>query len=84
MSYRVVIERQALKQLALIPNPHYNRITQALKDLAIDPRPHGYKKLKGRLGYRVRVGAYRIIYSIHDDVLTVFVLLVGNRKDVYE
>ena len=82
--YQVVIEKQAQKQLAKIPPLDYSKVTAALKELAANPRPHGYKKLKGRPGYRVRVGDYRIIYSVQDNVLTVFILTIGNRKDVYD
>ena len=64
--------------------PDYNKIVAAVKALATDPRPHGYKKLKGRPGYRIRVGDYRIIYQVKDNILTVFVLIIGNRRDVYE
>ena len=82
--YQVVIEKQAQKQLAKIPPPDYTKIVAALKDLANDPRPFGYKKLKGRPGYRIRVGDYRIIYQVRDNVLTVFVLIIGHRREVYD
>jgi mRNA interferase RelE/StbE len=82
--YQVVIEKQAQKQLAKISPPDYAKVVAALKELADNPRPHGYKKLKGRPGYRVRVGDYRIIYLIEDNVLTVFVLAIGNRRDIYD
>lgn len=82
--YQVVIEKQAQKQLAKIPPPDYNKIVAAIKGLASDPRPFGYKKLKGRPSYRIRVGDYRIIYQVKDNVLTVFVLVIGHRRDVYD
>lgn len=82
--YRVVIEKLAQKQLAKISAPHYQSIVEALQNLAANPRPHGYKKMKGRPGYRVRIGDYRIIYNIKDDVLIVYVLIIGHRRDVYE
>ena len=82
--FQVVIEKQAQKQLAKIPPPDYTKIVAALKELASDPRPFGYKKLKGRPGYRVRVGDYRIIYSVQDNILTVYVLIIGHRREVYE
>jgi mRNA interferase RelE/StbE len=82
--YQVVIEKQAQKQLAKIFPPDYTKVAAALKALASNPRPNGYKKLKGRPGYRVRVGDYRIIYSIQDNILTVFVLAIGNRRDVHD
>jgi len=82
--YQVVIEKQAQKQLAKISPPDYAKIAAALKDLANDPRPFGYKKLKGRPGYRIRVGDYRIIYQVKDNILTVFVLIIGHRREVYD
>jgi mRNA interferase RelE/StbE len=42
------------------------------------------RKLQGRDGYRIRVGDYRIIYKIEDDVLIVLVIDVGHRRDIYE
>ncbi len=82
--YKVMIERQAQKELAKVSSPDYDKITEALLNLADNPRPHGYIKLKGRTGNRIRVGDYRIIYTINDKVLTVFILTIGHRKDVYE
>ncbi|MGN6437746.1 MAG: type II toxin-antitoxin system RelE family toxin [Agriterribacter sp.] len=82
--YQVVIEKQVQKQLAKIAAPYYQAIIHALKALAVNPRPHGYKKLKGRPGYRIRVGDYRVIYNIQDNILTVFVIDIGHRKDIYE
>jgi mRNA interferase RelE/StbE len=82
--YQVVIEKQAQKQLEKISPPDYIKIVAALKNLANDPRPFGYKKLKGRPGYRIRVGDYRIIYQIKDNILTVFILIIGHRREVYE
>ena len=52
--------------------------------LANDPRPSGCKKLKGRNGYRVRKGDYRIIYDIFDNQLTIEVVALGHRKEIYD
>jgi mRNA interferase RelE/StbE len=60
-----------------------NPILIAIKDLAQTPRPQGYKKLKGRSGYRIRVGDYRVIYEIEDEILIIQVVDVGHRKDIY-
>jgi mRNA interferase RelE/StbE len=81
--YSVFIEKLAEKQLAKIPPPHFNRITKALQSLSTNPRPSGCKKLKGRDGYRIRVGDYRIIYTIEDDVLKVYVIDIGYRREIY-
>ena len=60
------------------------RIRGAVLKLATDPRPPGARALKDRPGYlRARVGDYRIIYTIEDDVLRVVVVRVGHRRDVY-
>ena len=82
--YKVLIEKAAQKQLERIPEPDYSRIKKAILDLGENPRPPGFKKLKGRPGYRIRQGDFRIIYIIKDKMLTVFVLETENRKDIYE
>lgn len=82
--YRLVIDRYAQKQLGKIPPPHFNRITKAIQQLEENPRPQGYKKLTGRPGYRIRIGDYRVIYNIEDKILAVFIIDIGNRKDIYD
>lgn len=82
--YQVLIEKQVQKRLAKIPPPYFNAIVEALQSLSSNPRPNGYKKLKGRPGYRIRVADYRIIYKIEDKILTILILHIAHRKDVYE
>jgi len=84
MPYQVRISKKALKVLEKIRDPDYSRIKNAIYSLANDPRPHGYKKLKGRNGYRIRIGNYRVIYEVLDSILLVDVLNLGDRKDIYE
>ena len=84
MKYQVVVEKAVLKQLEKIPQQDYIKIKSILLKLETNPRPQGYLKLKGRDGYRVRVGNYRIIYEIKDDQLIVLVITIAHRKDVYE
>jgi len=83
MIYKVNIRRKAQKQLAKIPANDYKKVKQAIMDLEHDPRPPGAQKLKGRPGWRIRQGDYRVIYEIQDDNLIVLVLEVGDRKDIY-
>ena len=83
MIYRITLKKQAIKALSKINEPYYSNIKQAIYDLANNPRPYGYKKLKGRDGYRIRVADFRIIYDIFDDILTVDVINLGHRKDIY-
>lgn len=82
--YQVVIDKYAQKQLGRVPKPYYQKIVESLRMLAENPRPHGHKKLKGRPGYRIRIADYRIIYSIQDNILVVYVIDINNRKDVYK
>jgi mRNA interferase RelE/StbE len=84
MTYKISILRKAQKQLAKIPASDFKKIKQAILDLGQDPRPPGSLKLKGRPGWRIRQGDYRVIYEIQDDQLIVIVLDIGNRKDIYK
>ncbi len=84
MPYSLDFSKQALKELTKINEPFYSHIKQAVFHLTENPRPQGYKKLKGRAGYRIRVGNYRIIYDIFDAELIVDVITLGHRKDIYE
>lgn len=84
MPYQVTIKPTAVKALEKINDPAYSNIKKAILALAHDPRPHGYKKLKGRDGYRIRVGDYRILYNVFDHILSVDVVNLGHRKDIYE
>lgn len=84
MPYEVTIRPKAAKALEKINDPDYSGIKKAIRSLGGNPRPHGYKKLKGRDGYRIRIGDYRVIYDIFDNILTVDVVALGHRKDIYE
>ena len=84
MSYQITINPKAIKALEKINGTDYSKIKIAIYALGDNPRPHGYKKLKGRNSYRIRVGNYRIIYDIFDTVLLIDVINLGHRKDIYE
>ncbi|MHC0062133.1 type II toxin-antitoxin system RelE family toxin [Nostoc sp. UIC 10890] len=84
MSYKVEILKGALKQLKKLSPELQERILVKIDDLAIEPRPNGVKKLKGKENaYRIRLGEYRVIYDIFDDILVVNVVEVGHRSKVY-
>lgn len=83
MSYQVSILRRAQKELAALSGNTFERIRDALRALAEDPRPAGCKKLKGREGWRIRVGDYRVIYEINDDEQTILIVHIGHRRDIY-
>lgn len=83
-SYRVEITASAEKALARLPKPDLARVVRTIKALAAVPRPAGCRKLKGHEDvYRIRVGLYRVIYSVDDRRIIVIVLKLGHRKDVY-
>lgn len=81
--YRVELRPAAVRALRRVDAQHRARIHGAIELLAVDPRPPSSRPLRGRDGYRVRVGDYRIIYTIEDDVLLVVVVTLGHRRDVY-
>ncbi len=83
MTYRVEMLRSAQRQIAAIDRQDQPRVISAIRALADNPRPPGSKKLTGRSAWRIRVGAYRAIYEIHDDRLIVLVVAVGHRRGVY-
>jgi mRNA interferase RelE/StbE len=83
-SYRVEIAASAERALARLPKADLVRVVRAIEALAAVPRPAGCRKLKGHDdAYRIRVGVYRVIYSIDDRRIVVVVLKVGHRKQVY-
>ena len=83
MTYVVSILRSAQKSLAAIPPVSQDRLITAICRLAASPRPLGVKKLTGREAWRIRVGDYRVIYEISDADLTILVVNVGHRKEIY-
>lgn len=82
-TYRVELRPAAAKSLKKIDRQDQRRIQGAIALLADNPRPPGCKPLVGRPAWRVRVGNYRIIYTINDSVLVVVVVTLGHRRDVY-
>ncbi len=84
--YSVELTKKAHKSLKKIDRSILKRIFKALQDLSINPFPTGFKKLKGQTEekYRIRVGDYRIIYTIRNGELIILVLTIGHRKDIYK
>ena len=85
MSYQVRIARDAERDIAGLHSAVVPRIFKAIMSLGTDPRPTGCKKLKGAHSesWRIRVGAYRILYIIDDGIRIVEVREAGHRKDIY-
>ena len=83
MAYTVNLKRSAEKELEKLPTKIHDKIINILLSLKENPFPHNSKKLRGREGYRIRVGDYRILYLIDESARTVEVVSVAHRKEVY-
>jgi len=81
--YKIFFKESVEKDFRSIPKKDLKKILSRIEALAKEPRPHGQEKLSGQEKYRIRQGTYRIIYSIQDTELTVWVVKVGHRKDAY-
>lgn len=82
-SYHVEFETSAAKALAKLPRADAKRIKDKTDELKSNPRPHGVEKLTGAEAWRVRVGNYRIVYTIEDAVRIVTITRIAHRKEVY-
>ena len=82
-AYKIFFRKSVQKDLETIPKKDLQRILKRIQDLANDPRPPGSEKLTGQEHYRLRQGIYRILYSIQDNELTIWIVKVGHRKEVY-
>ena len=82
--YRIEFRPAALREIRKVDRSVQPRIQGAIALLALDPRPPASRPLRGRPGYRLRVGDYRIIYTIDDGVLLIVVVTLGHRRDVYQ
>jgi len=82
-SYSVLIKPSAAKELERLPDKLRRQVAKRIQALAENPRPLGAEKLTGEDLYRIRQGDHRVVYSIADAVLTVLVIRIGNRRDVY-
>ena len=81
--YLVRIKQSAEKEMDRLPAVTLRRVSAALLSLENNPRPRGYRKLQGLELYRIRVGDYRVLYTIADETRLVEIIAVGHRRDVY-
>ena len=82
-SYRIEIKNSAQKEIKNLPQQDMRRVVAKIQELALNPRMPDSIKLTSQEQYRVRVGQYRILYEIRDEVLLVMVVRVANRKGVH-
>ena len=83
-NYKIEIKKSAAKEISKLPKVSIKCIVNKIQKLSDDPRPNGCKKLSGDEKYRIRIGVYRVLYSIMDEKLIIYIVKVGHRKDVYE
>lgn len=82
-AYKVYFRKSVEKDFTAVSKKDLVKILRRIEALSKNPRPLGCEKLTGQERYRVRQGRYRIVYSVQDEVLTVWIVKVGHRKDVY-
>lgn len=83
-SYELLVKPSAVKEIERLPTKKVRaKIVGRSRDLATDPRPVGSEKLTGQEKYRIRQGAYRIVYAVDDPARTVLIVKVGHRSDVH-
>ncbi len=81
--YRIEIKKSAVKEVERLPLKDMKAVLERIECLCENPSPYDCKKLSAEEKYRIRCGNYRILYCIKDDILIIFVVKVGHRKDVY-
>lgn len=84
MKYKVEVSQNAARNLERLPKPYITKIYTKILSLRDNPRPSGCKKLKGYANFwRIRIGVYRVIYSIEEEIKIVEVRKVLHGKDAY-
>ena len=81
--FEILFKESVWKDLKKVPKNHLKRILSQIEKLKDNPRPNSCEKLTGQELYRVRQGKYRIVYSIQDNELTIWIIKVGHRSSVY-
>jgi mRNA interferase RelE/StbE len=85
MPYLILFKKSAYKELEKLPISVQEDITKSIAKLSENPRPNGCIRLKGSsLLWRIRIGDYRVIYSIVDNILSIEIVRIGHRREVYD
>ena len=84
-SYKIEWKQSARKELKKLQKKTISRILQTIETLPDNPHPPGSRKLHGaEHTYRLRTGDYRIIYSVYSDILTIEIVRIGHRREIYK
>jgi len=81
--YKLKVKKSAEKELGEIPKRDLLKIINKIQSLSDDPHPEGSIKLSNQEKYRLHVGNYRVLYKVEDNILTIFIVKIGHRKDIY-
>lgn len=86
MTFKIIYVSTAAKELNRLPESDFKKVQIAINSLSDDPFPPGHIKLEGTKEklFRIRRGNYRVVYSVRKNIITVTILKVGHRKDVYK
>jgi mRNA interferase RelE/StbE len=83
-SYKIEWKQSAIKELKKLQKKTISKIIQTIETLPDNPHPPGSRKLHGaEYTYRLRAGDYRIIYSVYSDIVTIEIVRIGHRKEIY-
>ena len=82
--YKIFFKKSVEKDFKVIPQTHLSKILKKIEDLKSEPRPNGSEKLTGHELYRIRQGIFRIVYSIQDNELTIWIVKIAHRKEIYK
>ena len=83
VEFEIFFKESVWKDLKKVPKKDLRKIMKKIANLSDEPRPHGCEKLTGQERYRLRQGRYRIVYSIQENELTVWIVKISHRKDIY-
>lgn len=83
MRYTVEIKKSAEREMERLPDHIHKRISEQVVAVESNPRPRGSQKLQAGEGYRIRVGDYRVLYTINDQARRVFIYSVAHRREAY-
>ena len=84
MIYSINITRRAQKVLSKLPADIQKKIVSNIRKLSKEPFSNLCKKLSGRNAWRIRIGSYRVIYEVNKEELSIIIILIGHRKDIYQ
>ena len=82
--YKIFFKKSVEKDFKVVPQAYLSKILDRIENLKSEPRPIGSEKLAGHELYRIRQGIFRIVYSIQDHELTIWIVKVAHRKEIYK